>query len=94
MLARLTPKERALLEELKKTTGLSESELVRQGLHLLWHEVRPKKSALELAGDSVGKFKTAPRDLSTNKKHLEASGIERRRDSAGYRSHCGAPIES
>jgi Arc/MetJ-type ribon-helix-helix transcriptional regulator len=72
--ARLTPKERALLEELKKTTGHSESELVRQGLRLIWHEVRPKRSALELAGDSAGKFKKAPSDLATNKKHLEGFG--------------------
>ena len=38
------------------------------------HEVSPKKSALELAGSSVGKFKKGPRDLATNKKHLEGFG--------------------
>jgi hypothetical protein len=61
--ARLNKEERAVLESLKKSTGSSESELVRRGR-------RRKRSALQLAGTSVGKFKNGPRDLATNKKHL------------------------
>ena len=73
--ARLTKEDRAVLEDLKKSTGSSESELVRRGLRLALKElVRKKRSALELAGSSVGKFKSGPRDLATNKKHLEGFG--------------------
>jgi len=72
--ARLNKQDRAVLEALKKSTGYSESELVRRGLRLIMHEVLPKQSALKLAGRSVGKFKKGPRDLATNKKHLEGFG--------------------
>jgi hypothetical protein len=72
--ARLTEEDRTILSDLKKTTGRSESELVRQGLRLLLEDVRPKESALRLAGSSVGKFKKGPRDLATNRKHLEGFG--------------------
>ncbi|PYS33002.1 MAG: CopG family transcriptional regulator [Acidobacteria bacterium] len=73
--ARLSKEDRAILEDLKRSTGHSESELVRRGLRLVLAEVHPKKSALELAGRSVGKFKKGPRDLATNKKHL--AGFDR-----------------
>ena len=72
--ARLNKQDRAVLEDLKKSTGCSESELVRRGLRLIMHEVLPKHSALKVAGSSVGKFKKGPRDLATNKKHLEGFG--------------------
>jgi hypothetical protein len=72
--ARLGPADRAVLEELKRSTGCSESEIVRRGLQLVTVEERRRRSALELAGSSVGRFKKAPRDLSTNKKHLEGFG--------------------
>ncbi len=72
--ARLSKKDRAVLENLKKYTGHSESELVRRGLQLVSEQMGRKRSALELAGSSVGKFKKGPRDLSTNKKHLEGFG--------------------
>jgi hypothetical protein len=72
--ARLAKEEAALLEELKKATGESESQLVRRGLRLVRAAVSGRRSALDLAGDSVGKLKKAPRDLSTNKKHLEEFG--------------------
>jgi hypothetical protein len=72
--ARLSKEERAILEELKKSTGQSESELIRRGLRLVFNEQKPTRSALELAGKSVGKFKKGPKDLSTNKKHLEGFG--------------------
>ena len=72
--ARLNDEDRLILRDLKKSTGRSESELVRRGLRLVLEEVRPKKSALELAGGCVGKFKKGPRDLATNPKHLESFG--------------------
>jgi len=72
--ARLTMGDRAILEDLRKATGCSESELVRRGLRLALKELNRKQSALELAGSSVGKFKRGPRDLATNQKHLEGFG--------------------
>jgi hypothetical protein len=71
--ARLGKQDRALLEQLKKATGLSESELVRHGLHVLARETQ-RRSALELAGTSVGRFERGPRDLSTNREHLDGFG--------------------
>lgn len=71
--ARLGRDERAVLAALKKATGLSESELVRRGLHLVARELK-QKSALELAGESVGRFAGGPRDLSTNRDHLAGFG--------------------
>jgi hypothetical protein len=72
--ARLGEADRTALAELRKTTGQSESEIVRRGLHLVAQEERRKRSALELAGRSVGRFKKGPHDLSTNRKHLEGFG--------------------
>ena len=72
--ARLGKQDRAALEELKDTTGQTESEIVRRGLQLVAQEERRRRSALELAGRSVGRFKKGPRDLSTNRKHLEGFG--------------------
>jgi len=72
--ARLGQEDRAVLEELKESTGRSESEIVRRGLQLVAAEERRRRSALELAGRSVGRFKRGPRDLSTNRKHLEGFG--------------------
>ena len=72
--ARLGKHDRAVLEELKQATGHSESEIVRRGLKLVVEQQRQRRSALELAGRSVGRFKKGPRDLSTNKKHLDDFG--------------------
>ncbi len=72
--ARLRDADRVALEELKQSTGQSESEIVRRGLQLVAQEVRRHRSALELAGRSVGRFKKGPRDLSTNRRHLEGFG--------------------
>jgi hypothetical protein len=72
--ARLTKAESVVLEELKKATGQSESELVRRGLRLVHEAVKKRPSALDLAGKSTGKFKKGPADLSTNTKHLEGLG--------------------
>jgi hypothetical protein len=72
--ARLDRDERVALEDLKEKTGQSESEIVRRGLALVALEERRRRSALDLAGASVGRFKKGPRDLSTNRKHLEGFG--------------------
>ena len=72
--ARLGNEDRAALEELKTKTGQTESEIVRRGLQLVAQEERRRRSALDLAGASVGRFKKGPRDLSTNRKHLEGFG--------------------
>lgn len=72
--ARLADADRAALDELKEATGLTESELVRRGLQLVAQEQRQKRSALDLAGRRVGLYKKGPRDLSTNKEHLEGFG--------------------
>ena len=72
--ARLGKVDRTVLEDLKARTGRSDSELVRRGLHLVAQEERQRQSALELAGPSGGKFKKGRRDLSTNRKHLDAFG--------------------
>jgi hypothetical protein len=73
--ARLGDAERAALEKLKKETGQTESEIVRRGLRLVVLEERRRRSALDLAGSSVGRFKKGPRDLSANRKHLEGFGV-------------------
>jgi len=72
--ARLGTEERAALNELKAKTGHTESELVRRGLQLVALEERRRRSALDLAGRRVGRFQKGPRDLSTNRKHLEGFG--------------------
>ncbi|OFW25945.1 MAG: hypothetical protein A3H97_12495 [Acidobacteria bacterium RIFCSPLOWO2_02_FULL_65_29] len=72
--ARLGEQDRAVLEALKQSTGRTESELVRRGLRLVAAEESQPRSALELAGPSVGKFKKGPKDLSTNRKHLDGFG--------------------
>jgi hypothetical protein len=72
--ARLGEDDRAVLEELKHSTGRTESEIVRRGLQLVAEEEGRRRSALDLAGPSVGRFKKGPRDLSTNGRHLEGFG--------------------
>ncbi len=72
--ARLDDEERAALEELKRKTGQTDSELVRRGLRLVEQEERRRQSALDLAGRTVGRFTKGPRDLSANRKHLAGFG--------------------
>jgi Arc/MetJ-type ribon-helix-helix transcriptional regulator len=72
--ARLGEEDRAVLERLKRSTGRTESEIVRRGLRLVAEEEGRRRSALDLAGRSVGRFKNGPRGLSTNKKHLTGFG--------------------
>ena len=63
-----------MLEKLKVATGQTESEIIRRGLQLVAQEEGRRRSALDLAGSTVGRFKKGPRDLSTNRKHLEGFG--------------------
>ena len=63
-----------MLEELKRATGHTESELIRRGLRTIFKEHPRNHSALHRAGKSVRKFKGGPKDLSLNKKHLEGFG--------------------
>ena len=72
--ARLTAGDREVLKQLRAATGEGESELVRKGLRLVLEELRREPSALDLAGDSVGKFRKAPKDLARNKGHLSGFG--------------------
>ena len=72
--ARLNERDRAVLEELKAATGCTESEIVRRGLQLVAKETGARRNALDLAARSVGRFKKGPRDLSTNRRHLEGFG--------------------
>lgn len=73
--ARLGPDERRQLEELKRVTGESETKLVKEGLRLVHErEVHGRRSVLDVAGRTVGKYRGGPKDLSTNKKHLDDFG--------------------
>ena len=72
--ARLSTEERAALEELKKATGRSESELLRRGLRLVRQEIDKQATALQLAGKSAGKFPGGPKDLARNQRHLAEFG--------------------
>jgi hypothetical protein len=72
--ARLGEAERGVLKRLKVSTGRTESEILRRGLQLVAQEEGQRRSALALAGRSVGRFKKGPRDLSTNRKRLEGFG--------------------
>jgi hypothetical protein len=72
--ARLGDAERGVLGRLKASTGRTESEILRRGLQLVAEEEGHRKSALALAGSSVGRFKKGPKDLSTHKKHLQGFG--------------------
>ena len=72
--ARLSREERETLDRLKAATGQSESDLVRLGVRLAAEGLGAGRTALDLAGDSVGRFPDGPRDLSTNRAHLEGFG--------------------
>jgi hypothetical protein len=72
--ARLSREDRLALERLRRTTGQSESELVRRGLRLVQAEVEGGGSALDAAGPSVGRFTGGAADLATNPRHLDDFG--------------------
>lgn len=72
--ARLTDEDRALLARLKRATGASDSELIRRGLRLVHRDLEKTPSALDLAGQSAGRFHGGPADLATNPEHLDDFG--------------------
>lgn len=72
--ARLGGEDRVVLEQLKRSTGRTESAIVRRGLQLVAEEEGRRRSALALAGRSAGRFKKGPRDLSTSRRRLEGFG--------------------
>ena len=72
--ARLGKEDRAALDELKRSTGRTESDLVRHGLRLVAKEHARPRSALDVAGRGAGRFKKGPKDLSTNRGHLDGFG--------------------
>ena len=72
--ARLTPEDAEVLQELKRRTGQSESQILRRGLRLIRETLSESRSALHQAGASAGKFTRGPHDLSTNKKYLDGFG--------------------
>jgi hypothetical protein len=73
--ARLAATERTRLDQLRRLTGESETALVKRGLRLVHeHELRARHSVLQAAGALVGRYRGGPRDLSTNRKHLDDFG--------------------
>jgi len=68
--ARLDDETRAVLERLRRQTGVGESELVRRGLKLLASasEERPKRII------GLGRFASGRTDLGSNKRHLRGFG--------------------
>lgn len=72
--ARLNEEDRALLAQLKRATGATDSALIRRGLRLVQRQLKRQPSALDVAGLSAGKFRGGPPDLGTNPEHLEGFG--------------------
>ena len=72
MCIRLPSRLSARLERAAKKRGQTKSEIVRNALEQFLNGERPM-SALELAGDLVGRGK-GPGDLSTNPKYMEGYG--------------------
>jgi len=69
--SRLDPETLDLLTRLRRRTGLSDSELLRRGLHRL-AENRPRARRHRIVG--VGKFASKVTDLGSNKRHLRGFG--------------------
>ena len=72
--ARLSKEDRVVLDRLKQSAGRTASEIARRGLKLVAEEEGRRRSALDLAGRSVARFKKGPKDLSTNKRRLKDFG--------------------
>lgn len=73
--ARLDIEDRKMLAQLKRATKQNISNLVREGLRLLYREkITKPQSAYDLVKDYAGKYKGSSSDLSYNKKHLEGFG--------------------
>lgn len=69
--ARLDEDTEAIRDDLKRTQGWTDSEIVRRGIKLL-ASVTPQKGRRKFTGE--GKYASGIADLSTNKKHMEGFG--------------------
>jgi predicted DNA-binding protein len=73
---RLSREMQRELDALKKLTGKSESELVRNAIEELCRQHREEPTCYDIAMRMgiVGAVKKGPKDLSTNPKHMEGFG--------------------
>ena len=69
--ARLDDDTDRILKELRRRTGLTESELLRKGLRAL-AALPPSGRGCRVIG--VGRFASGVRDLGSNKAHLKGFG--------------------
>lgn len=69
--ARIDDDDDAFVDELKASTGWSDSEVVRQGIQSL-KDSFGKKRKRRIVG--IGEFDSGISDLGSNKKHLEGFG--------------------
>ena len=69
--ARLDDETDGILKELRRRTGLSDSEIVRRGVRSLAALSRP---AAEIRVVGLGQFSSGVRDLGSNKEHLKSFG--------------------
>jgi hypothetical protein len=69
--SRLDPETLELLTKLRRSTGLTDSELLRRGLHRL-AEREPRARRHRIVG--VGKFASKATDLGSNKRRLQGFG--------------------
>jgi hypothetical protein len=69
--ARLDDETDGILKDLRRRTGLSDSELVRRGVRSL-AALSPYASGVRFVG--IGRFSSGVRDLGSNKGHLEGFG--------------------
>lgn len=69
--ARLDPETERLLARLRRESALSDSELVRRGLHAL-AERYPARRTRKIVG--LGRFRSGLSDLGSNKSHLDGFG--------------------
>jgi hypothetical protein len=69
--ARLDDETDAMRQELKRSQGWTDSEIVRRGIQLL-ASVTPKRGKRKFHG--VGKYNSGITDLATNPKYMEGFG--------------------
>ena len=69
--ARLDTATERLLGRLRRESELSDSELVRQGLHALVERLPPRRTR-KIVG--LGRFRSGVPDLGSNKSHLAGLG--------------------
>lgn len=70
--ARLDDETESMREQLKKSNGWTDSEIVRRGIKLL-AAITPRKAGKHRF-TGVGKYDSGIPDLATNPKHMEGFG--------------------